>query len=207
MDVIWLDKNSFLERGEIREFLVSLTLRHFNNGYEWMGAAADKFSDLAPTARDIFWEELDKYAKEHSNFRIEYVHDEINQKLKEYPLLPVDPKRASEQVFSELRSLHERFIYNAKCDTDNFNSLSIDGFYFEVRWILGQILSTFPDILDKAEYEAEELPKKYNDFDTAYHVVEFLLKTLGDMHIQDFYTGYYPLSFAVQLESILKEKH
>lgn len=205
MDINWLEKNSFLERDEIQSFFIHLNGWHFNNGYEWMGVVVDKFSDLAPKAREIFWEELVLYANKNINFQIDYVLDEINKKLKEYPLLQSDPQKASIEISNELWKLWNRFYYNPKVNPRFRKLFTISSLYDEIRWILGQILATFPDIIDVNFGEAGivALPSRYNDLDSVYHIVEFLVKILSDSHIYYFFIDNFPEAFAALLEGIL----
>ncbi len=209
MDRAWLEKNSFLDQERINLFFFSLGDCHFESGYAWEGAVSDAFSDLAPLARGHFWRELEQYANAHINFPIERARDSINEKLAEYAPLPADPEKASNGVFHELEVLWNRCYRNPKSDYDGPDELSINAFYFEVRWVLGQILATFPDILDvqeEWEWEGDEFPGKYADLSTAYYVVEFLVKTLGDQHIRDFYNDICSELFAVQMECVLENK-
>jgi len=208
MDLDWLDKNSFLDRNQVRESITALDHWHFNNGFEWFGAAADIFSDLAPQSREYFWKELEHYASERINFKIEAVRNEIENKLSEYPRLDESPKKAAQEIWSQLRRLWGRFAYNPKYDEEFGESLSIDGLYFEIRWILGQILSSIPDIteLSEDEWEVDMLPTKYSDLEKPYHIVEFLVKTLSDTHVKFFYIDLYPEVLAAQLEAIMKSE-
>jgi hypothetical protein len=48
------------------------------------------------------------------------------------------------------------------------------------------------------------LPTKNSDLEEPYHIVEFLVKTLADAHIQDFYTDMYPEALVAQLKIIMK---
>jgi len=206
VDIDWLKKNSFLDRNQIRDLIKNLDCQHFSSGQQWMGAVADLFSDLAPQSREIFREELEGYVADHVNFKIDYVRDDIERKLAEYPRLPESPKEAAQEVWCELRRLWGRFDYNPQCAAEFGESLSINGLYFEVRWILGQILSTFPDIVEISdnEWEGSVLPAKYSDLEKSYHIAEFLVKTLSDLHVQDFYSDMYPQALAAQLEAILE---
>ena len=208
MDIAWLEKNSFLDHNQVRDLIKDLDRRHFNSGQAWFGAAADLFSDLAPQSREYYWEELKRYASDNINFKIEYVQSEVDENLRKYACIAGNPEEAARQVFTQLWRLWGIFDYNPQCSAEFGESLSINAFYFEIRWILGQLLTTFPDLLEVSEddFFEDELPEKYRALDKAYHVVEFLAKSLGDEHIQFFYSDMYPEALAAQLEAILERE-
>lgn len=203
MDAEWLSRNSFPERKGVRELLEEVDRRHFWSGNARAGALSDLFSDLDPSAREYFWGELASHATAYPNLSIEDVRERIDSKLAEYPLLPSDPRAASDEVFRELRQLWERFEHNPASITRN-DTLSVNGFYFEIRWILGQILATCPDVLELSSEELDHgtLPAKYSKLEPAWDVVEHLVKTLSDQHVQDFYSDH-PQALAAQLQVLL----
>lgn len=206
MDIAWLEDNSFKSRDEVRGLFSSLLDCHFNSGQEWHGAVTDMFSDIAPSSRAYFWEELEEYSKANVNFKSECVRNDIEEKLREYPPLPTKPNQANELALTELRRLFRRIIYNPEVDPNEEDALSICDYYFETRWVLGQILATFPDMLDDADWETQELPEKYLDLEEAYGVVEFVVKTLSDAHNRDFFTDEHSSAFVALMQSILSEE-
>lgn len=205
MDLAWLLKNSFLDRGKIAGFFKELQNSHLD--------VSAFFSDLAPESRKYFWEEFELYAKDKPNTETDSIREKINSKLAEYPQLPADLKKASNEILYKLEGLYEQ-------ERENYYPSS---FHSEVRWILGQILTSFPDFIDEAGWDYDDLlpyeltkhfrdmpipPEryKYKDLEDAYNVIEFILKLLGDNHNRDFFMDYSCVLFWNLIEGILSEK-
>ena len=205
MDRTWLKNNSFLDREIISNFFKELQNPLLD--------APAFFSDLAPESRKYFWEEFELYAQVKPNTETDSIQEEINSKLTEYPKLPADLKKTSAEILYKLESLYKQ-------EREDYY---FSRFHSEVCWILGQILTSFPDFIDEADWDYDgllpnELTKhfrdmpippednKYKGLEDAYNVVEFILKLLGDIHIQDFFTEHSCELFWNLIEGILSEK-
>jgi len=95
-------------------------------------------------------------------------------------LLPSSPKKASDKIFCEFKTIVRRITYNPKLEPNENSPL-------------------FPS-------EIYLVPEKYWELRDAYCTIELVIKLLEDPHNRDVFNDDYPMAFVALMGGIISEK-
>lgn len=207
MDLEWLKALSFPTREGITRAIENTSSCSYMSGNAHAVAIADICSMLHPTSRLLYLECLASYRNhDNPNVRriVEYAEEFVQEELGSWASPGREDEIDRHRVLAGLRNHFDELMKRLMAYyrpgppnplEDDSDILSIDGFYWQVRWFLGRLLDAFPKI--EEEYGAN------SSLAALYDTVEFILKDLEDPERMDHYTDEEPEAFLSKLESFL----
>jgi hypothetical protein len=204
MDANWFEELTNPTKSQMIERLRSFEEMHWSSGNAHAGAIADMFSSLCPAARAALKEVLYARTEQTTNPNIrriiELSGEYLEYQMREYPNLAPEDRDAIRGLGKRLRGLRDRVAAYyvvpspetaSHCDGE---PISFNDFYWQCRWLLGQMLSVGP--LESADQlQAEELRQ-------ICVALCFVLRELEDQDQEDAYEES-PQAFFDQMKRVL----
>jgi len=204
MDAKWFEELTNPPKSEMIEQLRRFEEMHWDSGNAHAGAIADMFSSLCPAARATLKEVLHARAQEATNPNvrriIELSGEYLEDRIREYPNLAPEDRDAIRGIGERLQGLRDRTaayygVPSSKTAAHHRGEpMSFNEFYWECRWLLGQILSAEP--LKSADHVRIEGSWPVRE------ALCFVLRELEDVDRQDAYEDS-PQGFLEKLKQVL----